>query len=1084
MKLNTTHKNKDLLFLEGGGHMGELIGTMDWDNTTLGCISSWPVSLRTTLAIILHSSYPMFFFWGDELICFYNDAFRPSLGIDGKHPAIGKKGKEVWSEIWDFIGPLIDQVITTAQPVSFSDQLVPFYRNGRMEDIYWTFCYSAAFDDYGNVNGVVVTCTETTETVLTKKELQESERRLRTMITQAPVSIAIFRGMDHITEMANSLALEMWGRREEEVLDQPILEAMPELKSQGIKELLDEVYCTGNTFSTSEFSVQIMRKEKLETAYLNFSFEPLLDTTGEIEGIMALGIEVTDQVNARKKIEESEKKYKELIFGLPVAVYTCDADGYVQLYNESAVRLWGRTPKVGKDLWCGSWKIFTNHGTPLPLEDCPMAIALKGGEIINPELEVERPDGTRVNFVPYPQPIYNSEGEITGAINTLIEITDQVVARLKIKESEIRFKAIADNIPNLAWMAHDDGSIYWYNKKWYDFTGTSPDEMQELGWEFFHDPEILPDVLANWQYSVEYGKKFEMIFPMRDANNTYRQFLTRVLPVYDDKGKISKWFGSNTDITEHVRAQRKLEESEKKFRLLADSLPQFVWTSDPKGNLNYFNQSVFEYSGLSLDHLINQGWLNMVHPDDREENIRTWEDSIATGKDFLLEHRFRRHDGEYRWQLSLAKPQRNGGGNIQMWVGSSTDIQEQKIFRDELEKQVKERTAELLELNESLKKSEQRYHLMVEEVQDYAIIYLNPEGIVENWNTGAEKIKGYKAEEIIGRNFSNFYTEEDRKTGLPKRLLGLATKNNKAVQEGWRVRKDKTLFWASVVITAIHNEENEVIGYSKVTHDLTTKKASDDALKEKKVELEQKNTELQKMNKELQSFAYISSHDLQEPLRKIQTFASRIIEKDKDTLSENGKYLFKRMQLSAERMQSLIDDLLAYSRTHNLEGDFEKINLNDIIEQVKQDLSEELLQKNAIIDSDKTCEVNIIPFQFKQLFYNLISNSLKFSNPERPVHITIRNEYVDGNILDGEGFNDSKNYCHITFSDNGIGFDQEYSEKIFELFQRLHGKTEYPGTGIGLAIIKRIVENHHGIITAKGELGKGATFNIYLPVGE
>ena len=359
---------------------------------------------------------------------------------------------------------------------------------------------------------------------------------------------------------------------------------------------------------------------------------------------------------------------------------------------------------------------------------------------------------------------------------------------------------------------------------------------------------------------------------------------------------------------------------------------------------------------------------------------------------------------------------------------------------------------------------------------------MNPDGIVENWNTGAEKIKGYKAEEIIGRNFSNFYTEEDRNSGLPKRLLDLAAKKGKAVQEGWRVRKDNTLFWASVVITAIHNEKKEVIGYSKVTHDLTVKKESDDALKEKSAELEQKNIELQKMNKELQSFAYISSHDLQEPLRKIQTFASRIIEKDQDTLSENGKYLFKRMQLSAERLQSLIDDLLAYSRTHNLEGDFEKTNLNLIIEQVKQDLSEELLQKNAVIESHKTCMVNIIPFQFKQLFYNLLSNSLKFSNPEKPVRITIKNKYVYGNSLEGENFVDDTKYCHITYSDNGIGFEQKYSEKIFELFQRLYGRSEYPGTGIGLAIIKRIVENHHGIITAQGELGKGATFNIFLPV--
>lgn len=1064
--------------------MSELIPTIEWDNTSLGNIQNWSVSLRTTLGIILHTAQPMFLFWDNDLICFYNDVLAASLGNERKYPAIGKKGKEVWPELWDVMGPMVDQVLNTSQAVSISDQLVPIYRNGRMEEVYWTFSGSPAFDDDGHVNGVLVSCSETTETVVAKSGLKESERRLRSMIIQAPVSIAIFRGSSYITEMANALALEMWGRSEEEVLGESIIKAMPELRAQGIKALLDDVYHTGKTFTTSEFPVQLMRKGNLETTYINFSCEPLLNSNGEIEGIMALGMEVTDQVLARKTIEESEKKYKELIFGLPVAVYSCDSKGRIQLYNDAAVKLWGRTPELGKDLWCGSKKIFTTDGNPMPLEESPMAIALNGGEIIKPELLVERPDGSRANFIPYPQLIYDNEGQITGAINTLIEITDQVVARERIKESEMHFRAIADNIPNLAWLADADGAIYWYNKKWYDYTGKTAEEMAGWGWQSVQDPKILPQVMSKWKDSLEQGKEFEMVFPLRGVDRTFRQFLTRVLPVYDEKGKIAKWFGSNTDITDHVKAQKKLEESEKKFRLLANSLPQLIWLADSKGNLNYFNKSVLEYSGLSLEEIENGSWLQIVHPEDRTKNIEMWEDSIATGEDFLMEHRFRRRDGTYRWHLSRAQAQRDDRGKIQMWVGSSADIQEQKVFRNELERQVKERTAQLVELNESLKKSEQRYHLMVEEVQEYAILYLNREGIVENWNTGAEKIKGYKAEEIIGKSFSNFYTEKDRKVELPQKLLGLAAKEGKAVHQGWRVRKDKSLFWASVVITAIHNELNEVIGFSKVTHDLTTKKEADDALNEKKIELEQKNIELQKMNKELQSFAYISSHDLQEPLRKIQTFASRIIEKDMDTLSENGKFLFNRMQLSAERMQSLIDDLLAYSRTHNLEGDFKHTPLGTIIEEVKEDLSEELLQKSASVEFDGSCVLNVIPFQMKQLFYNLISNSLKFSKPDLAVEISIKSDLVTDNGMQEEEKGVHQTYCRIVYSDNGIGFDQKYSDKIFELFQRLHGKTEYPGTGIGLAIIKRIVENHNGMVTAKGELGKGATFEIRLPVDE
>jgi PAS domain S-box-containing protein len=390
------------------------------------------------------------------------------------------------------------------------------------------------------------------------------------------------------------------------------------------------------------------------------------------------------------------------------------------------------------------------------------------------------------------------------------------------------------------------------------------------------------------------------------------------------------------------------------------------------------------------------------------------------------------------------------------------DITDEKKHQDELEQQVTARTKELSLMNESLQKSEERYHLMVEEVQDYAILYLNHEGIVENWNLGAEKIKGYKAEEIIGKNFSTFYTESDRESNLPQKLLNIAIEKGKATQEGWRVRKDGSLFWASVVITAVHNKKGQVIGFSKVTHDLTEKKKADDKLKLNALELEQKNAELEKMNQELQSFAYISSHDLQEPLRKIQTFASQILEKEFENLSDNGKDKFQRMQNAAKRMQTLINDLLSYSRTNIQERIFKKTDLSKIVEEVKEDLKEEIEQKNAIIENCENCEANIIPFQFRQLLYNLISNSLKFSNPETPIVIKISSKIVKNEALENKKLEKDTNYCHIQIKDNGIGFEQQYSSKIFEVFQRLHGKLEYTGTGIGLAIVKKIVDNHNG----------------------
>ncbi len=246
-------------------------------------------------------------------------------------------------------------------------------------------------------------------------------------------------------------------------------------------------------------------------------------------------------------------------------------------------------------------------------------------------------------------------------------------------------------------------------------------------------------------------------------------------------------------------------------------------------------------------------------------------------------------------------------------------------------------------------------------------------------------------------------------------------------------------------------------------------------------EKEKRAAELTIANKELLAFTYISSHDLQEPLRKIQTFVSIILDNENKNLSDNGKYNFQRMQLAAGRMQQLIDDLLAFSRIATTELKFEKTNLNKIIDEVKADLKDTIQEKHATIEATELCPANIIAFQFRQLLYNLISNALKFSQPSKPSHIIIKSSIVKGRELNNELLSPERNYCHITIKDNGIGFEPHFSERIFEVFQKLHGKEVYAGTGIGLAIVKKIVENHNGIIIATSELNQGARFDIYLP---
>jgi PAS domain S-box len=393
-----------------------------------------------------------------------------------------------------------------------------------------------------------------------------------------------------------------------------------------------------------------------------------------------------------------------------------------------------------------------------------------------------------------------------------------------------------------------------------------------------------------------------------------------------------------------------------------------------------------------------------------------------------------------------------------------------------------ERSSELSRKNEELRRSEERYQRMTNEVEDYAIILLSKEGIIENWNRGAEKIKGWVAEEIVGKHFRIFYTPEDQANKVPESLVEEAIKNGKSSFEGWRLRKDGSRFWAYAVITALHDDKNDVIGFSKVTRDLTERKLAEDKMKMYAEQLEMKNKELERSNSELSSFSYVASHDLQEPLRKIQSFGNLIQAKDADTLSDVSRDYFDRMVKAAVRMQHLIDSLLEFSRTATGNKTFEEADLNHLLEEVKKELADRIEEKKGRIVADKLPVCKVIVFQFRQLLFNLINNSLKYAREDESPIIKVTCEYLKAREVKDPDALPGRDYYRFSISDNGIGFEQEYAEKIFELFQRLHGRSEYSGSGIGLAICKKIMENHHGFIRAYSELGKGATFRFYLPV--
>lgn len=291
----------------GVGEMADRTRAFDWSQTSLGPVDRWPEVLLNTVNTLLNSRHPMFLWWGEDLIQFYNDAYRPSLGV-GKHPlALGQRGKDCWPEVWPVIFPQIEAVMTRGEASWHENQLVPIHRNGRLEDVYWTYGYSPVYSSAGEIGGTLVVCTETTDAVVAKGLQQREMERLAGLFDQAPAFFALLSGPAHIFEMLNGSYQQLIGHRD--VLGKTVSEALPEAEEQGFVHLLDEVYRTGKPYSGRGIPVELARShdQLLERRYLDFVYQPRRNADGSVSGVIVLGVDITDARRSEQLLLQSEK---------------------------------------------------------------------------------------------------------------------------------------------------------------------------------------------------------------------------------------------------------------------------------------------------------------------------------------------------------------------------------------------------------------------------------------------------------------------------------------------------------------------------------------------------------------------------------------------------------------------------------------------------------------------------------------------------------------------------------------------------------------------------------------------------------
>lgn len=809
----------------------------------------------------------------------------------------------------------------------------------------------------GKFTGTVQDITEQHEREVKFKQAQE---RLSEIVRQAPVAISLLSGEEMIIETANKNMLNIW-RKDESVIGRPLLKALPELEDQPFLRLLKEVYRTGKPFYGYSTPARLSQNGVLRKLYFDFSYTPVRNPDGKITNVMVVASEVTQQVMALKAVEASENRFRGLIEEAPFATAVYAGHQFkIETANEAMLRLWGKDESViGKKL---AQALPELEGQPfLPLLDQVYTTGksfhgkdTRADLVVNGELR-----SFYFNFV-Y-KPLKYEKGKVYAILNMAVDVTDQVMARKKLEDSEIFAKSIIENSPvaKIVFIGREM-MIETVNERMLRILGK---DRSIIGKNI---SKALPKLKGNSFFSplseiFEKGitlYRSEEIIPIYKDGELYDGYFDFIYkPLFNSSDQIYGVIVTAIEITEQVLARKKIKEAEEALRSAVELARLGTWSIDLTSGALDFSERLREWSGFGPHEILTEERSYEVMKPEFHLLIKNALLKAVNEPDnsvFDVEYEIQnKKTGEERIIHALGKAFFNEGGKAYKIAGTAQDVSKQKHLQLTLEHKVQQRTEELQILNEKLKAKNDELFL------------------------------------------------------LNERLL--------------------------------------------------------------------------RSNQELEQYAYVASHDLQEPLRKIRMFSDMLGKQS--SLAEYNRTLVEKINNSASRMSLLIRDLLEFSRLLNSEKLLVPVSLEAVCQWIIQDFELSIREKNAEIILGKLPQVYAVPLQMNQLFYNLMSNALKFSDKNKKPLIEIDSYLLGNEELETYGLEagQERNYYKIIFSDNGIGFEKKYAEQIFDIFKRLHGKEIYPGSGIGLALCRRIVSNHQGLLFAESEYGKGTRFHIILP---
>jgi PAS domain S-box-containing protein len=503
--------------------------------------------------------------------------------------------------------------------------------------------------------------------------------------------------------------------------------------------------------------------------------------------------------------------------------------------------------------------------------------------------------------------------------------------------------------------------------------------------------------------------------------------------------------GTGTFALATIRDATQRRQAEAKYIALLEAAPDAMVVVNQAGEIVLLNLQAEKQFGYHRDELLGQRVKNII-PEGFQERLisdgtRTAAEALTQQIGTGLELFGRQKDGtEFPIEIMLS-PLENADGIL--ITAAIRNISARKAAE------------------EALRQSEERLRLVVSNATDYAILMLDLDGRVVSWNEGAERIKGYRAEEIVGQHFSIFYPTEDIGNGKPALHLAEATRNGRFEDNGWRVRKDGSRFYANVVITALYDETGLLRGFGKIARDITERKRAEEHLA-KTVD------DLKRSNDRLEQFAYVASHDLQEPLRMVASYTQLLAKRYQGRLDSDADEFIAYAVDGCNRMQGLIRDLLAYSRSGNESKLLREISTETALKEALANLRVSIEESGAIVTHDLLPAITTDHTQLVQVLQNIVGNAIKYRGAAVPlVHVSAAKSGGRDWIF--------------SVQDNGLGIAPQYFERIFIVFQRLHGREDFNGTGIGLAICKKVVEQLGGRIWVESQLEKGSTFYFSLP---